>query len=221
MDVPSHTLYIRNLNEKINAKRLKLLLYTTFSRFGNVLDIVCVKNLKLRGQAWVIFEEIVQATEAKKAMHDRTLFGKAMDIQYAKTKSDVIARLDGTYVPRPKRKLDGAQGPTSIGPSAAQKTKTEKTVSKNNPVSNGHTVKAEEPPHNILFVTELPAECEKTALEILFKQYNGYKEVRVVPSRNVAFIEFDTIPNATLAKLGLSGFKVSETHTLKLDFAKQ
>ena len=47
------TLYCNNLNEKIHLEDLRRGLYSMFSMFGPVLDIVAGKSLKKRGQAFV------------------------------------------------------------------------------------------------------------------------------------------------------------------------
>ena len=69
MDVrPNHTVYINNLNEKIKKDDLKKSLYAIFSQFGQILDIIALKTLKMRGQAFVIFKEISSATNALRSM---------------------------------------------------------------------------------------------------------------------------------------------------------
>ncbi len=51
MDVrPNHTIYINNLNEKIKKDELKKSLFAIFSQFGQILDIICCKALRLKGQ---------------------------------------------------------------------------------------------------------------------------------------------------------------------------
>ena len=65
---PNHTIYINNLNEKIKKEDLKKSLYAIFSQFGQILDIVALKTLKMRGQAFVIFKEINSATNALRSM---------------------------------------------------------------------------------------------------------------------------------------------------------
>lgn len=59
--------------------------------------MVTLKTSKMRGQAHVAFSDLTSATLALKALHDFNFFGKNMEISYAKTKSDAIAKLDGTY----------------------------------------------------------------------------------------------------------------------------
>lgn len=104
MDIrPSHTIYINNLNEKVKKEDLKKSLYAIFSQFGQIMDIVALKTLKMRGQSFVIFKEISSATNALRTMQGFPFYDKPMRIAYSKTDSDVIAKLKGTYKERPKK----------------------------------------------------------------------------------------------------------------------
>lgn len=79
MDIrPNHTIYINNLNEKIKKEELKKSLYAIFSQFGQILDIVALKTLKMRGQAFVIFKEISSSTGALRSMQGFPFYDKAM-----------------------------------------------------------------------------------------------------------------------------------------------
>ncbi|RNA01297.1 U2 small nuclear ribonucleo B -like, partial [Brachionus plicatilis] len=89
---PNHTIYINNLNEKIKKEELKKSLYAIFSQFGQIIDIVAKKHLKMRGQAFVIFNDINSASNALRSMQGFPFYDKPMRIQYAKTQSDVIAK---------------------------------------------------------------------------------------------------------------------------------
>jgi len=51
----------------------------------------------MRGQAHVVFRDIQTATQAMRALQGFEFFGFEMQIQYAKSKSDTIAKLDGTF----------------------------------------------------------------------------------------------------------------------------
>ena len=98
MDVrPNHTVYINNLNEKIKKDDLKKSLYAIFSQFGQILDIVALKTLKMRGQAFVIFKEISSATNALRSMQGFPFYDKPMRINYSKADSDMIAKMKGTF----------------------------------------------------------------------------------------------------------------------------
>ncbi|KAF2630670.1 RNA-binding domain-containing protein, partial [Macroventuria anomochaeta] len=100
--MPNRTLYVRNLNDKLPKEDLKRNLYMIFATYGVLLDVVALKTMKMRGQAHVVFRDIDSSTQAMRALQGFTFFGKDMQIAYAKTKSDTIAKLDGTYkMPEP------------------------------------------------------------------------------------------------------------------------
>ena len=75
---PNQTIYINNLNKKIKKEELKKSLYAVFSQFGKIVDIVACKTLKLRGQAWVVFEDVTSATNALRQMQDFPFYDKSM-----------------------------------------------------------------------------------------------------------------------------------------------
>jgi len=76
-------------------------------------------------------------------------------------------------------------------------------------------------PSNVLFVENLPAEVNEMMLTMLFRQYPGFQEARLIKGRNVAFIEYGDELQAGIAKHGLQGFMVTPDMALKIAFAKQ
>ncbi|EAW11138.1 U2 snRNP complex subunit MSL1 [Aspergillus clavatus NRRL 1] len=95
--LPNQTLYCTNLPDKLRKYDLRLSLYTLFSTYGTVLDVVAMKTEKMRGQAHIVFKDVQASTQAMRALQGFDFFGKEMKIVYAKGSSDVIARLRGTY----------------------------------------------------------------------------------------------------------------------------
>lgn len=80
----------------------------------------------------------------------------------------------------------------------------------------------EQPPNQILFLTNLPEETNEMMLSMLFNQFPGFKEVRLVPNRHdIAFVEFTTELQSNAAKEALQGFKITPTHAMKITFAKK
>ena len=92
---PNNTIYINNLNEKVKKDgksflidfiiiifsaplELKKSLYAIFSQFGDILDIVALKTLKMRGQAFVVFRDIGSATNALRSMQGFPFYDKPM-----------------------------------------------------------------------------------------------------------------------------------------------
>ena len=57
---------------------LKRSLYAIFSQFGPILDIVALKTLKMRGQAFVVFRDIASATSALRSMQGFPFYDKPM-----------------------------------------------------------------------------------------------------------------------------------------------
>lgn len=224
---PNHTIYINNLNEKIKKEELKKSLYAIFSQFGQILDIVALKTLKMRGQAFVIFSDINGASNALRSMQGFPFYEKPMRIQYAKNQSDVIAKRYGTYVERPKRDSSAASKEPAV-----KKEKKEKSGASG---ANGSAVSApgagssggsqqngNEAPNKILFLVNLPEDTEQSVLQMLFQPFAGFKEVRLVPGRaDIAFVEFENEALATVAKDALQGFKISPTNPIKISYAKK
>ena len=180
---PNQTVYINNLNEKIKKDALKKSIYSVFSQFGKILDVVCCRGLKLRGQAWVVFADVGAATNALRQMQGFPFYDKPMRIAFAKSKSDMIAKRDGTFKPREKRKRED---PKPAAPAAAKALPApgDAPPPKVPKPSNA-------PPSNVLFASNLPEDCSDMMLGILFQQYAGFKEVRMVPgNKGIAFVEF-------------------------------
>ncbi|KAF1815922.1 RNA-binding domain-containing protein [Eremomyces bilateralis CBS 781.70] len=95
--VPNQTLYCRNLPNKIQKQDLRRALYLLFSTYGSVLDVVALKTMKMRGQAHVVFKDIQSSTQAMRALQGMEFFGMELKISYAKSKSNTISKLDGTF----------------------------------------------------------------------------------------------------------------------------
>jgi len=87
---------IRNLEESIKIDELTELLRDLFSQYGKVLDVVAKKNLKAKGQAFVVFDTVEAATQAIKEVQGFSLHSKPMVLQYARTKSDATVKQFGT-----------------------------------------------------------------------------------------------------------------------------
>ena len=105
MDIPpNQTVYVNNLYEKLpkegkdvkgwqsygqpglpardharlHLAELKKCLYSMFSQFGKILDVVCLKTYRLRGQAWIVFADVAAATNAMRTMQGFVFFEKPL-----------------------------------------------------------------------------------------------------------------------------------------------
>lgn len=60
------------------SAELKKSLYAIFSQFGQILDILVARNIKMKGQAFVIFKEINSASNALRSMQGFPFYDKPM-----------------------------------------------------------------------------------------------------------------------------------------------
>ncbi|GFY99356.1 RNA-binding (RRM/RBD/RNP motifs) family protein [Actinidia rufa] len=224
---PNQTIYIKNLNEKVKKEELKRSLYALFSQYGRILDIVALKTTKLRGQAWVVFSEVTAASNAVRQMQNFPFYDKPMRIQYAKTKSDYVSKADGTYVPKDKKKkqeekVDRKRRAEEQHSATANGTRDD--------INGGPTVSFGKPgaqeatatPNNILFIQNLPDEATSMMLEMLFQQYPGFREVRMVEAKpGIAFVEFEDDVQSSVAMQALQGFKISPQNPMAITYAKK
>ncbi|XP_060175967.1 U2 small nuclear ribonucleoprotein B'' [Lycium barbarum] len=223
---PNQTIYIKNINEKVKKEELKRSLYCLFSQYGRIVDIVALKTPKLRGQAWVVFSEVTAASNAVRQMQNFPFYDKPMRIQYAKSKSDCIAKAEGTYDKKKKQeeKVEKRKGTEE----------TPQTGAANGPRadSNGGPAAASRQgkpsaedvaePNNILFIQNLPHETTSMMLEVLFKQYPGFREVRMIEAKpGIAFVEFDDDVQSSVAMQALQGFKITPQNPMAITYAKK
>ena len=107
---PNTTLYIKNLNDKINKQELRSQLFGLFMTYGKVIDVVALKSKKMRGQAFLVFTDLAEATAALRACEGMVFYDQPMvsvvslptdvqasycpsqHIEYAKTKSYATLR---------------------------------------------------------------------------------------------------------------------------------
>uniref|UniRef100_A0A3Q1K1C4 RRM domain-containing protein n=1 Tax=Anabas testudineus TaxID=64144 RepID=A0A3Q1K1C4_ANATE len=217
MDIrPNHTIYINNINDKVKKEELKRSLYALFSQFGQIIDIVAMKTMKARGQAFVVFKELAAATNALRQLQGFPFYNKPMRIQYAKTDSEVITKMKGVHGDKEKKK----EKKKKLQEPAANLPK--KTV----PVSEGSVTPTasvpDNPPNYILFLSNLPEETNEMMLSMLFNQFPGFKEVRLVPGKHdIAFVEFESDTQAGVAKDALQGFRITATCAMKVTYAKK
>ncbi|KAI9848071.1 MAG: hypothetical protein M1837_001173 [Sclerophora amabilis] len=92
---PNPTVYVRNLEERIKPDQLKEALTEIFSEYGTIIDLVAKTNLKAKGQAFIVFENVEAAERAIGEVQGFELFEKPMVLDYARTRSDAIVKRTG------------------------------------------------------------------------------------------------------------------------------
>lgn len=78
------------------------------------------------------------------------------------------------------------------------------------------------PPNNILFIQNLPVETTSMMLQLLFEQYPGFKEIRMIQAKpGIAFVEFEDDVQSSMAMQALQGFKITPQNPMAVSFAKK
>lgn len=206
---PNTALYINNLNDKLRKEELRLQLYALFTTYGKVIDIIASKGPKMKGQAFLVFTDLVSATTAMRACEGMMFYDKPMRISYAKTKSYATARReDPDFVPptsvhaRPEvskiakvtvSSVDKRQRTEDSTPDQPQP-KREKSqddsegeemeIDEDDDKEQQSRVPASMPasieqPSPRLLCTNLPQEVTDDVLSVLFQQYRGFQSTHV------------------------------------------
>ena len=227
---PNKTLYVRNLDESIKLPILKQELETLFSQFGHVLNVVAHKNIRMRGQAFIVFEDLPSAEKALSIVQDFPFHGKKMTVNYAKTQSDDTVKRERTEDEFEQHKMQRLQVKGNSPSISVQgiaglmtdvemkKAELERQVRRRTqPVAAAPAVKKPPrpaqpiipstnlPPNKVLFLQNLPDSATEEQLQEIYSQFPGFRMVRVVPGRKgIAFVDFDTESEAGTAKVSTS-----------------
>ncbi|VAI06584.1 unnamed protein product [Triticum turgidum subsp. durum] len=78
------------------------------------------------------------------------------------------------------------------------------------------------PPNNILFLQNMPDQTTSMMLQILFQQYPGFREVRMIEAKpGIAFVEYEDENQSMVAMEALQGFKISPENPMAISYAKK
>ncbi|WFD25511.1 hypothetical protein MNAN1_000471 [Malassezia nana] len=234
---PSETLYIQNLNERVQLPIMKQSLEALFSTFGPVLSIVAHKNLRMRGQAFVSFQD---KDTASRAMKER--------VSYARTPSDSVVAYHGGTPDTPEavqaleshkaarlaqkpltrrrnihrqralqRKKEHEQAMTRGDvPAPAPRRATGPARTQANQLPDEYV-----PPNRILFLQQMPSTVTRDQLLGIFGSMPNLYEVRTIPGRtDIAFVEFHDIPSSVAAREATNGYTFPTGEHLKVSFAR-
>ncbi|KAI1435361.1 RNA recognition domain-containing protein [Xylaria sp. CBS 124048] len=242
---PIATVYVRNLEERVKPEPLKTALTTVFSEYGNIIDIIAKRNVKAKGQAFIIFEKPESALQAIEEVQGFELFGKPMQVALARTRSDATVSRTGNkeelelhqrrrLAEKDKRKAAEAaeeqkrlKRPGAVLSTEANRpTKTARGAAlKPAAGAAANTVVPDEylPPNKILFVQNLPEDFDIDALTAIFGRFEGFREVRLVPGRRgIAFIEYEAESGAITAKENTAGMAVGDgSKFIKVTYQRQ
>ncbi|PVV02696.1 hypothetical protein BB560_002842 [Smittium megazygosporum] len=167
----------------------------------------------MRGQAFVVFRDVSSAAIAKRQLDGFEFFSRHVVVNYAKSKSDAVSKLDGTYFTQlqerkqkmaRKIKMDEnelAEENTDSGSDSSEEMESE--AEENEALSQGLKKReiddseeqdsaskkqkmdenSPENESNVLFIDNLPDVVTNEMLLALCGQYPGFREVRRVPGK--------------------------------------
>ena len=233
----NETLYINHLNEKIKIDLLRENLYYLFSQYGDVLEINLRKSKKMKGQAFIVYKDINDAARAKVSLNNFLFLGSRINVEYAKTKSDIIIKIKGqsnsnnnnneiyqktgTYLTRKRNRMIEYNNNIK----EEKKEKKEKEIKKEK-IEKKETIELDEDidgeclnENKILFVTGLGNEVNEKMISLVFNKFKGLKDIRFFNGRGFCFVEYDNEINAGTALLSLNNMKLTENSTLKISYA--
>ncbi|KAJ7228717.1 hypothetical protein GGX14DRAFT_614591 [Mycena pura] len=240
---PSPTLYINNLNDKINKEELRAQLYVLFTTYGKIVDVVASKSQRMRGQAFLVFSDLASATTAMRACEGMMFYDKPLRIAYAKTKSYATSRKeDPAFVPptsanasalllqngRAEKKRqreeddEGRKPKREKGDDDDEEMEIEDDDEQQQQQANASGEVPVAYPTARLLCTNLPQEVSDGVLSVLFQQYHGFKSTKVtptdVPNVKKAQVFFDSPQLAVAAKEGLHGFTLKKNWLMSVQY---
>ncbi|KAI9595134.1 hypothetical protein BDF19DRAFT_442294 [Syncephalis fuscata] len=202
---PNQSLYVANLNIQVKKDEMKRALYTLFTAYGRIVDVVHQRSDRMRGVAFVIFRDIQSATTALRGLNGFVFYDRPLKLQYAKRKSKTIALLEGEY--------NLLAGDNVVEMDEDEEEMEHEGFNEKGSDDEMEDAESEESdheeddkdatPHHILFVRRLAKNTTQSLLTELFKKHEGFKEVRMIPSgtgRVMAFVEYATSAQASVAK---------------------
>lgn len=232
---PITTVYARNLEERVKPPELIEALTEIFSEYGTIIDLVAKQNLKAKGQAFIVFDNPESASNAIEEVNGFELFGKPMQLDFARTRSDATVRAQegeaglerwkrGRLAEKErrqaaevakgvKRALPGGHGSGAAVAGDGRPAKTQKGAGLKGTSANAAAVIPDEylPPNKILFLRDIPDSYDADGLTRIFSRFEGFKELRMVPGRKgIAFVEYEAEAGAISAKEATAGMQLGD-----------
>ncbi|PNS18667.1 hypothetical protein CAC42_5206 [Sphaceloma murrayae] len=214
---PNATVYVKNLDERVKIPALVEALREVFAEFGTVVDIVAKKSLKRKGQAFVVFESIDAAQTAIDEVNGFELFGKQMNCEFAKTKSDATVKREGNEdefeqhkrqrITEKERKQAAVQAERKKRPAPDQLESEKPKQARVGQVPDEHL-----PPNTTLMVSGVPEGYNVEAMTAIFARFPEFKEYLEVPFRpGLGFVHYTDLSGAIMAKNATANMQLGDS----------
>jgi U2 small nuclear ribonucleoprotein B'' len=218
------TLYVNNLNDGIHPDILQRKLIPMFERYGKIVDVVAMKSLFRRGQMFVIFANPGPAAKSKEALQGQVIFGKPMNIAFARSPSDAtLKRRDEEITRQRKPRSSAAESQRRLLDILAEKRK-------NMEIKPSFAVplrtRLRKTLHDglvnkTLLVENVPTDESAGNFTLLFSGFPGFVGARLIAVRGIGFVDFNADFQATVALAAVNGREVSPGVKLTVSYAKK
>ncbi|CAO2654824.1 Nn.00g115570.m01.CDS01 [Neocucurbitaria sp. VM-36] len=223
--VPIETIYVNNLEERVKIDTMKEALTRVFKHYGPILDVIAKSSLKRKGQAFVVFDSEKSALEAVEEMNGFEMYGKVMKVSRAKTHSDeTVKRKVADMFDEHKRKRLMLKDFKRAEEDAKAQANPTVAAEKPRAAKTGAAAVPDEyvRPNKTLFLQNIPRDVDEDALTTIFESFEGFKEVRLVSVRSVAFAEFENEQFAITAKEATANTPIgAEGKPMKVTYQRQ
>lgn len=212
------------------STELRCQLLSLFSTYGRILDIVATRAPSMRGQAFIVFENVSTSTAALRALQGFPFYGKSLRIEYstgAKSKAllrrelgnDVLLEqeLEQSKVSSSRRGEKRALGlQDDDAQEITQEVEGEERDARKRLKTEGVVLRAK----------GVPSSVEAHVLETLFQSHSGFVEViaeDAVKNEDAedagwtAGIKFQTRDDAESARTALHGVQLDPLYKLDLE----
>ncbi|ODN93572.1 RNA binding protein [Cryptococcus wingfieldii CBS 7118] len=229
------TLYLQNLNEKVRIQVMKETLSNLFKPYRPLGPVTAHRNVRMRGQAFVSFPDKETANQARRDVHEFPLYGKPIQIKFARTLADAVVKKTGdekAFEEHTKKRLEDKKLKRKNNPLRQKaQSKLKSTDPDSSAPSNPSAAKKQRiaqmpdeylPPNSVLFVQNLPDGTTADDLREVFEVHPGLVEIRTIAAKkDIAFVEFGDEDSATVAKDALHNFKIDGETKMKVTYARK
>ncbi|WVN85694.1 uncharacterized protein L203_100843 [Cryptococcus depauperatus CBS 7841] len=232
-DNACETLYLQNLNEKVRIPVLRETLGNLFKPYRPLQPVIAHHNIRMRGQAFVSFSDVETANEARRDVNEFPLYGKPIQISFAKSLSDSVMKKtkdEKAFEEHIKhrsedKKLKRKSNPLRQKAQAKLKAEPSTAGAPSGPSAKKARLQMPDeylPPNSVLFIQNLPDGTTSEELREVFEVHPGLVEIRTIPAKkDIAFVEFADETTATVAKDALHNFKIDGETKMKVTYARK
>ena len=163
----------------------------------------------------MVFKKAEDAESAKDALQGFNFFSKPIRIEYAE-KEGYAASIDkGQFI---FKEYKNRLRDTDEQPEPAQMEEeqaSEEEIEEENAQENQESIS------NILLVENFPEENREEKFQYMFEKKKGFTSARYIEDKNMGIVEFERNKDAKAVLEELNGFKMTDTHILKIGYMKR